>query len=166
VTIPLIDDIPNQYVNGGLAGAEAWAAHRKRLATRAADYDPRVGTRIQVAAKQTAADYIDTLRARQRIIAEIHQSTRDFDALLMPAVPIIPPKITEVAGEADYVSLNGLVLRNTAVSNFLDRCSISLPMTEPGTPPAGLMLMAEHGADEKLFAMAAAVEKIVSQHDS
>jgi aspartyl-tRNA(Asn)/glutamyl-tRNA(Gln) amidotransferase subunit A len=49
------------------------------------------------------------------------------------------------------------MLRNTMPGNLFDLCAISLPM--PGvTRPAGVMLMARHGEDRRLLAVAAAAE--------
>jgi len=55
-----------------------------------------------------------------------------------------------------------LVLRNPGAANMLDRCAISIPCHCPGEAPVGLMLVGEHGADQTLFAIAAAVEQVVS----
>jgi aspartyl-tRNA(Asn)/glutamyl-tRNA(Gln) amidotransferase subunit A len=55
-----------------------------------------------------------------------------------------------------------MLLRNTSVGNFLDRCSISLPCNAPGEAPVGLMLTGAHGADRHLFAVSAAVEAVLA----
>jgi aspartyl-tRNA(Asn)/glutamyl-tRNA(Gln) amidotransferase subunit A len=56
-----------------------------------------------------------------------------------------------------YFRTNLLVLRNTMVANFFDLTAISLPL--PGTAlPVGFMLIARHGRDRELLAIAAAVE--------
>ena len=57
---------------------------------------------------------------------------------------------------------NAAVLRNPSIANFLDRCSISIPCHRAGDAPVGLMLIGEHGADRRLLAIAAAMEKVVS----
>ena len=66
-------------------------------------------------------------------------------------------------GEAEYVRLNGLVLRNTSLANFLDRSSISIPAHRPGEAPVGLMLTGEHMADRALLAAAAGVEAALAE---
>jgi aspartyl-tRNA(Asn)/glutamyl-tRNA(Gln) amidotransferase subunit A len=77
----------------------------------------------------------------------------------MPTVPIVAPAIAKlVADDAAYARANLLVLRNTTVGNFLDRCALTIPCHEPGTAPVGFSLMAEHGADRRLLAMGLAVE--------
>jgi Asp-tRNA(Asn)/Glu-tRNA(Gln) amidotransferase A subunit family amidase len=51
-----------------------------------------------------------------------------------------------------------LVLRNTQIANQFGLTAISLPMAAM-TLPAGLMLIARGGDDQRLFAIAAAVEE-------
>jgi aspartyl-tRNA(Asn)/glutamyl-tRNA(Gln) amidotransferase subunit A len=157
------DAIPAVNAKGGLATAEAYAWHRVLLAEKGALYDPRIRLRIERGEKQSAADYLDLLAARRRLIAEFDAATREFDALLLPTTPIVPPRIAELDNERDYNRLNLLILRNTAAGNFLDRCAISLPCHRPGEPPVGLMLMGETLGDARLFSIAAAVEAGLEQ---
>ena len=86
----------------------------------------------------------------------------EIDALVMPTVPMVAPLLSELERDEDYARLNLLALRNPTFANMLDACSISIPMHEPGEPPAGLMLIARHGEDARLFAIARAVEDILS----
>jgi aspartyl-tRNA(Asn)/glutamyl-tRNA(Gln) amidotransferase subunit A len=51
------------------------------------------------------------------------------------------------------------MLRNPSYANYLDRCSISLPIHERGEPPVGLMLIGHHDEDEQLFVLARAIER-------
>jgi aspartyl-tRNA(Asn)/glutamyl-tRNA(Gln) amidotransferase subunit A len=73
-------------------------------------------------------------------------------------VPIVAPRITDLDDERAYNNVNMLILRNTALGNFFDRCAISLPCHREGEAPVGLMLMGETLGDARLFAIAAAVE--------
>ena len=121
-------------------------------------YDPRVRVRIERGAGMLAADYVDLLAARARIIASMDAATAPFDAVVMPTAPVVPPRIADLADDEAFTRVNNLVLRNPALANFLDRCSISLPAHRPGEPPVGLMLMGETGGDARLFSIAAAIE--------
>ena len=158
---PTFDTIPSVNAKGGFASAEAYAWHRVLLAEKGAQYDPRIRPRIARGENQSAADYLDLLAARRRLIVEFDAATRDFDALLLPTTPIVPPRIAELDDEREYNRQNMLILRNTAVGNFLDRCAISLPCHRPGEPPVGLMLMGETMGDARLFRIAAAVETLL-----
>ncbi len=156
--IPEIGAIPGLNASGGFTAAEAYAWHQSLIARKRDEYDPNILVRIMRGEKMPASDYVKAVQGRQRIIAAVARRTAPFDALLMPTCPVIPPAIAEVAEQSEYNRINLLLLRNTAVGNFLDRCSISLPCQEAGTAPVGLMLTGEHGADAALFQSAAAVE--------
>ena len=84
----------------------------------------------------------------------------------MPTVPIVAPPLAALAEEEPYRRANLLVLRNPTVANALDRCAISIPCHREGEAPVGLMLVGEHGGDRRLFAVAAAVEEVVSPRPS
>ncbi len=148
---------------GGLAPAEAYAWHRALLASQGAAYDPRVRSRIERGAAMTGSELIALQSARIEIRASMDTATSPFDAVIMPTTPILPPRIDSLDDEADYVRVNSLVLRNTSLANFLDRCSISIPAHRRGEAPVGLMLMGETGGDRRLFAIAAAIESILKE---
>lgn len=156
--LPEVAEIARANGTGGFAASEAWAWHRGLIAGRAAAYDPRILARIRRGESMSAADYITLQNERRRLVAAAAARTRGFDAVVLPTCPLVPPALAEVAEEADYNRINLLLLRNTAVWNFLDRCSISLPIHHPGEAPVGLMLTGEAMADRQLFEVAQAVE--------
>ncbi len=146
---------------GGFAASEAYAWHRHLLATQGQGYDPRIRVRIARGEHMSAAEYIDLVNARARLISSFDRATSCFDCVLMPSVPIIAPRIADLDDERAYNSLNMLILRNTALGNFFDRCAVSVPCHREGDAPVGLMLMGETMGDARLFRIAAAVEAVV-----
>ena len=158
---PAFDEVPAANAKGGFAASEAYAWHRALLAAKGAGYDPRIRIRIARGEHMTATDYLEVVSARRRLIAGFDASTREFDALVMPTVPIVPPRIAELDDEREYNRINLHILRNTALGNFFDRCSISLPCHRAGEPPVGLMLVGETLGDARLFSIAAAIEGAV-----
>jgi aspartyl-tRNA(Asn)/glutamyl-tRNA(Gln) amidotransferase subunit A len=147
---------------GNLVNSEAFAWHEDMLARRGNEYDPRVRTRIEFGRGVSAAGYIRICAARADFIARVDARTADCDALLMPTAAITAPPLAAFAEDREYFRLNGLILRNTSVINFLDRCAVTLPIQPPGTPPVGLMIVGEHGADLRLLAISHGIEAIVS----
>lgn len=158
LSIPALDRIPQINSAGGFGAAESYAWHRAQLERDAEAYDPRVRTRIERGREQSAADYLDLLRARADFIAAVSSSIRDFDAVAMPTVPIVPPRIADLTDDAVYSATNLLTLRNPSVINLLDGCAISLPASDPGEAPVGLSLAACGGQDRHLLRVAGAVE--------
>jgi len=156
--MPELAEIPAANATGGFAASEAWAIHHRLAAERGAEFDRRILKRIQRGERMSAADYVELVKARSRIIAAVAPRTAPFDAVICPTCPIVPPRISEVEEEAEYNRINMLLLRNTSVGNFLDRCSISIPCQAEGEAPVGLMLTGEHMGDARLFQVAAAVE--------
>ena len=148
---------------GTLAAAEAWAWHRALLARHEAAYDPRVSSRIRGGEKMGAADYIDLLAARRRWIAQVERRIAGYDALVLPTVPIVAPRIADLqASDAAYFAANGLILRNPTLINYLDGCALSLPCHGAGEAPVGLMLAGAGGADAKVLALGQAVERALA----
>jgi aspartyl-tRNA(Asn)/glutamyl-tRNA(Gln) amidotransferase subunit A len=159
---PVVDEIITANATGGFSAPEAYAWHKQLLETSGDRYDPRVRARILRGAEMTAAQYIDLVAERARLISAMDEATAPYDALLMPTVPIVPPRIDDLAEDTDYTRINLQMLRNTAIGNFLDRCAISLPCHRAGEAPVGLMLMGETMGDARLFAIAAGVEAAIA----
>lgn len=163
LSFPAMDAIGPANARASLPAAESYAWHRDLLAQSAGGYDPLIRKRVEGGRGITAADYLDAQATRARLIAAMDLQTRDFDALIMPTCPLSPPRIDALDDEAEYGRVNMLLLRNTALGNYLDRCAISIPCHRPGEPPVGLMLMGETMADARLFRLAAAVETLLNE---
>ncbi len=148
---------------GGIATAEAYAWHRPLLERHLDQYDPRVANRI-LKARDFTDQYVQEMRdARANVISAFESAMSDVDALVLPTTPIIPPPLAAFEQDADYVRLNGLVLRNPSLGNFLDGCAISLPVHRRGDAPVGLMLIGRRGSDERLLAIAQVIESALNQ---
>ncbi len=156
-----IEAMNEAHARGGLAAAEAYAWHESWLGSHYAAYDPRVASRIAGGATMTAAEYFRLARARAAIAAQFAHEMEGFAALVLPTVPLAPPRLAEFADDSEYRRLNFLLLRNPAMINFFDGCAISLPCHAPGDAPAGLMLAAPAMRDAALLGLAAAVEAVL-----
>jgi aspartyl-tRNA(Asn)/glutamyl-tRNA(Gln) amidotransferase subunit A len=157
--ITLLDDVAQANAKGGFAPPEAYSIHRERLQRRGADVDPNVRARIERGAGMAAADYVELVRARRRLVRAMDARLADLDAIAWPTTPNVAPKIADVATPETFGRNNMMLLRNTAIVNFFDLCAISLPMPRSGGLATGLMLVARNGQDRVLFRIAAAVEE-------
>jgi aspartyl-tRNA(Asn)/glutamyl-tRNA(Gln) amidotransferase subunit A len=161
VDLPPLNELPAINAKGGFAASEAYAWHQKLLARRGKDYDPIIHPRILRGREMSAADYIDLLAARADLAKRVAAVTSNYDAIIMPTCAIVAPTLDEVATPDGFTRKNMLLLRNTTVGNFLDRCAISLPCHAAGELPVGFMLMGETMADKRVLAMARSVAPVV-----
>jgi aspartyl-tRNA(Asn)/glutamyl-tRNA(Gln) amidotransferase subunit A len=154
-------EMPSLTIKGGIVAAEAFAQHRDLIARKGADYDPRVRMRLEAAGGISAAEYLLVVKRRDEMIRRFTAVTQCLSAVVLPTVMIVPPSISALEGDQDYLRFNSMSLRNTYVGNFLDCCAISIPVNEPGAAPVGLMLMGVWGQDQNLFSVSQAVEKLL-----
>ncbi|WP_026620077.1 aspartyl-tRNA(Asn)/glutamyl-tRNA(Gln) amidotransferase subunit A [Ensifer sp. WSM1721] len=160
-----IDDLLARFAEatsiGSLAGLEASRVHADWLMDENAPVDIRVKLtlRRRLAVPDAAIDNL--LRTRQKLARAMDERLTPFDLILLPTTPISAVSIASVEGDKrEYRRVEDLLLRNTQVANQFDLTAITLPM--PGTRlPAGLMLMARNGADERLLRLAASVESLL-----
>ena len=161
VDLPELNELPTINAKGGFAASEAYAWHRKLIERRGKDYDQLVYPRIMRGKDMGAADYIDLLAARADLQKRVSAITANYDAVAMPTCAIAAPTLDEVSTPDGFTKKNLLLLRNTTVGNFLDRCAISLPCHAAGELPVGFMLMGEAMADKRLLAIARSVAPVV-----
>ncbi|HYX64582.1 MAG TPA: amidase [Burkholderiales bacterium] len=160
--VPAFDRQDQYFRGGGLAGAEVVHIH-KPLASRIAEYDPRVGKRIAMGTSLSGADYVELLELRASFMREVEALAAPHDAIAMPTTPCVAPTIAEAsASDEAYFRWNFRIMRNTGLANFLDGCAATLPCHEPGTAPVGFMVCGTAGRDRHVLAVAAAVERAVS----
>jgi aspartyl-tRNA(Asn)/glutamyl-tRNA(Gln) amidotransferase subunit A len=149
---------------GPLVTAEAFALHRERLFSAAAErMDRRVVMRCKLGEKTSMADYIAILDARERMIAELGRQVPTGALLVSPTVPhVAPPTAPLIESDDLFLAMNGRTLRNTLIGNFFDWCGVSIPCgTGDAGMPVGLLLSGLPHADEQLLSAALATEDIV-----
>jgi len=164
IDLPQLNELSAINAKGGFAASEAYAWHRELIARRHNDYDQFVAPRILRGKEMTAADYIDLLGRRIDLCRRVSAVTSTYDAVVMPTCAIVAPTLDEVSTAEGFTRKNLLLLRNTSVGNFLDRCGISLPCHGAGELPVGFMLMGEAMADRRVLAMARSVAPAVAAH--
>jgi len=76
--------------------SEAYAIHEANLRTRFTDYGEIFRGRMVLAGLITAADYIQALRRRRELIAELDQAMANLDLVMTAAAPSEAPPIDQV----------------------------------------------------------------------
>ena len=161
ISLDILEELRPANRPKSIVSAEAFAIHRDQLAARRDGYDPYVATRLDGGSDILAADYIAMHRERDATCAAVQTVTRPFDALLLPTSPCVPPKIAPLETTDALMKASARVLRNTALSNYLDRPTITIPCHRAGEAPVGLSLMGSRHHDRRLLAIAAGLEVIV-----
>ncbi len=169
----LIEERPCEFFNevgainqpGGLSPIEAWASHASAVAHQLERIDPRVVQRMLLGREVSVADYWQLLRQRSSWCEAVSAKIEGYDAVLCPTVPMQAPLIEPLLkDDALFGETNRLLLRNTFLFNFLDGCSISLPMQAPDELPMGLMVSGAGGRDARVLRSAWAIEHALSRH--
>ena len=154
-----LNELASINANGSFPAAESWAFHRRWLAGRQAEYDPRVALRIRRGETMSATDYIDLVRVRRDWIARVGDALQDVDALLSPTVPMVAPLLAPlVDNDEAFFATNNQLLRNPSSVNFLDGCALSMPCHRDGELPVGLMVWHGAGRDDTVLGAGLAIE--------
>jgi len=165
IAIPEFAQLADINAGGGFTAAEAWAWHETLLQTREAEYDPRVASRMHRGEGFLAKDFLLLQQQRKHWQQAVAQRTHQFDALLMPTVPMIAPRIEALQASDDaYFAANAAMLRNPTFINFLDGCAISLPCQRPGRAPVGLSVAGVAMRDEAVAQWALAIEAALQKN--
>ncbi|MGP9558596.1 amidase family protein [Psychrobacter sp. AOP7-A1-24] len=149
--------------HGALVGPEALEVHWDLVHSKhATQMDQRVLERIISAENMSARDLIVVQRERARLIQENSQILGD-QIVLFPTIPITAPELKPLEQDTNlYVRTNKLMLRNTALGNFLDWCGVALPNgIDQNQMPTSILMSMPSGRENDLLAAALTVEKLL-----
>ena len=158
IDLPVLLDQSPGLRAGGISAAESWAWHHERLRRVGAQYDPRVALRIRRGEAIGEQGLAALLQERRTWIGRVESAVSGYDALLSPTVPIVAPRIADLADDAAFFDVNGRLLRNPAIVNLLDGCALSLPCHIAGDWPVGMMVWGCALSDDRVLSVSLAVE--------
>jgi aspartyl-tRNA(Asn)/glutamyl-tRNA(Gln) amidotransferase subunit A len=146
--------------HGSIPSFEGAAVHADWLGTgTAAAVDPNVSGPFTHRLSVPAHIYIRMMQRRGELVAAMNERLFVVDVLALPTTPTTAPLTAPLLADTELADRMELLLfRNTQIANQFGLTAISLPMPAM-TLPAGLMLIARGGDDQRLFAIAAAVEE-------
>ncbi|NNE50847.1 MAG: amidase [Sulfitobacter sp.] len=102
-------------------------------------------------------DYVAAWDKLEHLRMEYTAVTAGYDAIVLPAAPILAPNLERLTTDHDYyVRANLLALRNTRIGNLMGLSALTLPT---GVPSCGFMLMGQPMGEARLLRVAAAVEE-------
>ena len=118
---------------------------------------PEILSRFMVGKNFTQNEYKNAWSSINSIRADWINFTQEFDAVILPTSPILPPNKTKLLSDSSYYKrANLLALRNTRIGNMLGLCSITLPTSKPS---CGFMIMGAPFSELKLLNIASKIEK-------
>ena len=117
--------------------------------------------RFRGGAKVLATEYISAWHEIERLRAAYYHATQEYEAVIMPTSPIMPPNSERLGNDAQYYETeNLLALRNTRIGNLLGVCALTLPTS---VPSCGLMLYTPPQQEERLLQLGATVQRALKQ---
>ena len=102
------------------------------------------------------SDYLKAMRDLEVFKRRYVDKTSEFDAVILPTCPILPPNLERLKSDKGYyVSQNLMALRNTRIANLLGICALTIPTSHPS---CGVSIMALPNMEEKLLRLGKAAE--------
>jgi aspartyl-tRNA(Asn)/glutamyl-tRNA(Gln) amidotransferase subunit A len=135
-----------------ILAAEAFAFHRRWLEAHPDKYGDDVRALLEQGSRLDRGRYVDALLQQSRLRAEAEAAMQEqrLDALLLPAVPYVAPRIGEALER-------GTLLGLTRPFNTTGQPVICLPAASDGLP-VGVQLVGGFGREARLVEVAMAYE--------
>ena len=142
---------------------EAVACHRELLDRHGDELSEEVRLRLALGGYVLAEDYVRAQRGRAVLAREVDAALERSDALLLPTLPIVPPRlgVDTVAVGGTTEAVRPLTLRLTQLFDLTGHPAIAIPCGRAGGLPAGLQLVGRRNATGALLSLAAAFEPAV-----
>lgn len=128
--------------------AETWAACGHLLETGRVGND--VASRLEAASLTTAESLVDAEIIRRAFTAEVDAALAKTPILALPTMPDYPLLVSDAADTRAALGMTSLV----RAFNLSGHPALSIPLEGASGLPVGLQLIAAHGADELLCAVA------------
>ncbi len=113
-----------------------------------------VDARLAAATRVTAQDIAQAEAVRQAFVAEVDAALAQVDALVLPTMPSVPPRLEEAGDAPRTLRMTSLV----RPFNLSGHPALSLPLRTASALPAGLQLVGARQGDAALCAVGALIE--------
>ena len=147
--------------------AESASVHERWLAERPNDYGPETLERLRQGQFVTATQYLRAQKVRGLVIEEFGELFTRVDALVLPSVPAVAPRIGQATVEIDgqAVETRALMTRFSRLFNFVGAPALSVPCGfGAGGLPVGLQIAGRPMDEETVIAIGAAYERATPWH--
>lgn len=127
---------------------ENWQAYAEL--TKTGKVSPDVNNRLLKSAETTFTQVQQAEKIRVKFKQEIDALLENYDALVLPTLPQIPPKVSDAEHTVAFLNLTALV----RPFNLSGHPAISIPLEMETGFPVGLQMIAKQDADALLCAIA------------
>ncbi len=159
-TIEVPELIDAMALSGVLFTAEAYGQWRDKIEAAPDMMYGEILERFRAGGGFSGPDYVAAWQSLEQVRAIWAARTAQYDAVLCPTSPILPPNLDRLASDHGYyVSQNLLALRNTRIGNLMGLCAVTLPT---GVPSCGISLMGAPMAETRLLRLASAAEEALA----
>ena len=139
---------------GVLFAPEAYGTWKTEIEANPEAMYPLVRERFRGGASIPAADFVAAWQRLDALRSTYASATSGYDAVILPSVPILPPKLAAVSEDDDlFVSENLLTLQNTRIGNLMGLAGLTLPT---GVPSCGILFQGP--SEERLLRIGVAAE--------
>lgn len=139
---------------------ECYGMWRDAIEPKADLMFPPILARFRSGMDHSATDYVAAWMRLDGLRAAYLAETAEYDAVLLPTAPNLPPDAARLMSDHAYFAVeNLLTLRNTRIGNLLGLCALTLPT---GVPSTGISLMCPPMAEARLLRLGAAAEAALS----
>lgn len=144
--------------------AEAAWVHRAALADGGEGFSPMVLPALQSGMQIGAQAYIDALKTRAEVAADLDAALRGVDAMLLPTSPVAAPLRgqSEVNVEGGRMSVREAVLGQTLAFSMCGVPALSLPFDRIGKLPLGLQVVGRRDSDASVLALGRWLERAIA----
>ncbi|WGT48747.1 amidase [Thioclava nitratireducens] len=147
---------PAMDLSGVLFAPEAYGEWKHEIEAAPEKMFAAILERFRSGRDALASDYAKGWHALEGYRAAYLEATAEYDAVLVPTSPILPPDVRRLLSDKRYFQEeNVLALRNTRIGNVLGLCALNLPT---GIPSCGISLMAPPTTEDRLLRLGMCAE--------
>ena len=151
-----VAEVESALALSSLVPTEAYAEWRDDIEASPELMYEKILQRFRGGRDVLASDYLKAMRDLEVFKRKYVNKVSEFDAVILPTCPILPPNLERLKSDNGYyVSQNLMALRNTRIANLLGICALTIPTNHPS---CGVSIMALPNMEEKLLKLGRATE--------
>ena len=151
-----VAEVESALALSSLVPTEAYAEWRNDIEASPELMYEKILQRFRGGRDVLASDYLKAMRDLEVFKRRYVDKTSEFDAVILPTCPILPPNLERLKSDNGYyVSQNLMALRNTRIANLLGICALTIPTNHPS---CGVSIMALPNMEGKLLRLGRAAE--------